>query len=289
MRIPIGSNLTVRMARLAVALFVLAAVPRAAAKDFRLVTAAQERDAARVRALLQDGADVNARRPDGATALMWAAHWADVEMARQLLRAGANPNAADEQGVSPLALACETGDAAMVAALLGGGAKADQPQANGVTPLMMAARTGNLKVAQMLVENGADPSRAITATRQTALMWATAERHVPMMRQLIAAGANVHAASAIGFTALLFAARNGDLEATTVLLSAGADVNETGSDGTHALPLADRQRPRRACHVPARARRQSERHDVRRRCAARGVGQRQSLAARLAADARRLG
>jgi ankyrin repeat protein len=211
---------------------------RAPSRDFRLVTAAQERDASRVRTLLQEGADVNARRPDGATALMWAAHWADVEMARQLLRAGANPNAADEQGVSPLALACETGDEAVVAVLLGGGAKPDQPQVNGVTPLMMAARTGNLKVAQMLIENGADASRAITATGQTALMWATAERHVPMMRQLIAAGANVRAASTIGFTALLFAARNGDLEATTVLLGAGADLNQRGSDGTHALPLA---------------------------------------------------
>jgi ankyrin repeat protein len=69
-------------------------------------------------------------------------------------------------------------------------------------------------------------------------MWATAERHVPMMQQLIAAGANVHAASAIGFTALMFAARNGDLDATNVLLAAGVDVNERGSDGTHALPLA---------------------------------------------------
>jgi ankyrin repeat protein len=68
-------------------------------------------------------------------------------------------------------------------------------------------------------------------------MWATAERHVLMMRQLIAAGANVHAASAIGFTALMFASRNGDLEAAKVLLAAGADVNESGSDGTHALPL----------------------------------------------------
>src|SRR3954470_2622513 len=114
----------------------------APSRDYRLGTAAQERDAARVRALLQERADVNARRPDGATALMWAAHWANVEMARQLLRAGANPNAADEQGVSPLALACETGDEAVVAVLLGGGAKPDQPQVNGVTPLMMAARTG---------------------------------------------------------------------------------------------------------------------------------------------------
>jgi ankyrin repeat protein len=239
MRSAINTNLTVRVAGLTALLtLVFAAAASTAARDFRIVAAAQERDAARVRALLQAGADVNAPRPDGATALMWAAHWADAEMARVLLRAGANPNAADEQGVSPLALACETGDETIVAVLLGAGAKPDRPQSNGVTPLMIAARTGNLKVAQMLAENGADASRAITATGQTALMWATAERHVPMMRQLIAAGADVHAASAIGFTALMFAARNGDLDAARVLLAAGVDVNESGSDGTHALPLA---------------------------------------------------
>src|SRR5262245_15797915 len=225
-----------------VSMLLTGATATAAGRDFRLVTAAQERDAARVRALLQGGADVNAPRPDGATALMWAAHWADVEMARVLLRAGANPNAAGEQGVAALGLAGERGEEAMAGRSSGGGvgagAKPDRPQANGVTPLMIAARTGNLKVAQMLVENGADVSRAITATGQTALMWATAERHVPMMRQLIAAGANVHAASAIGFTALMFAARNGDLEATKVLIAAGVGVNESGSDGTHALPLA---------------------------------------------------
>ena len=92
----------------------LAAATLAAAPDFRLVTAAQARDLAQVRGLLKAGADVNAPRPDGATALMWAAHWADVEMAQVLLRAGANPNAADDQEVTPLILACETGDDAIV-------------------------------------------------------------------------------------------------------------------------------------------------------------------------------
>ena len=58
------------------------------------------------------------------------------------------------------------------------------------------------------------------------------------MRALIAAGANIHSPSTIGFTPLLFAASNGDIEAATALIAAGADVNASGSDGTHALPLA---------------------------------------------------
>jgi ankyrin repeat protein len=126
----------------------------------------------------------------------------------------------------------------MVSTLVAAGANPNAAQANGVTPLMIAARGGNVEIAQLLLARGANVKATIPSTGQTALMWATAERHIAMMRELIAAGADVHAQSTIGFTPLLFAARNGDLDAAQVLLGAGAGVNERGSDGTSALPLA---------------------------------------------------
>ena len=64
------------------------------------------------------GADVNARHPDGASALHWAVHWQDTDMARLLIRAGADVNAVNEYGVMPLSLACANGDAAGTLALL---------------------------------------------------------------------------------------------------------------------------------------------------------------------------
>ena len=73
---------------------------------------------------------------------------------------------------------------------------------------------------------------------QTALMFAVAEKRPEVVRLLIAAGADVHAKSAIGFSPLLFAARNGDVETAKTLVGAGAGVNELGSDGTHPLALA---------------------------------------------------
>src|SRR5262245_55896629 len=71
--------------------------------DLRLVTAVAEQDRAAIRALLNQGVDVNASRADGVTALLWAVHFSDVETVDLLLNAGANVNAADDHGVTPLA------------------------------------------------------------------------------------------------------------------------------------------------------------------------------------------
>ena len=223
----------------ALSLTLLPAICHAAAgTDTRLPDAAAHQDKAAVRALVKAGADVNAAQADGATALLWAAHWNDLEMAALLLQARANVNAADDHGVTPLTLACENASGPMVEKLLEAGARADAAQTNGVTPLMTAARTGNADVIKLLLARGANVNVAASETRQTALMWAAAERHLDVMRLLIDAGADVHAASKIGFTPLLFAARNGDIDGAKLLLAAGVKVNELGSDGTHPLALA---------------------------------------------------
>ena len=72
-----------------VAYVMLGADVLAAQPDLRLVAAAQTEDTAAVRALLDEGVDVNAARADGVTALLWAAHWNDLDSAARLLRAGA--------------------------------------------------------------------------------------------------------------------------------------------------------------------------------------------------------
>ena len=58
-----------------------------------LADAAEQRDTARVRALLETRVDVNAAQMDGTTALHWAAYHDDAETAGLLVRAGANVNA----------------------------------------------------------------------------------------------------------------------------------------------------------------------------------------------------
>ena len=92
---------------------------------------------------LKRRADVNAKGADGATALLWAAHWNDVEMADLLIRAGADANAANDLRMTPLSRACTNRSAAMVERLLSAGASPDTSIATGETPLMTCAGAGS--------------------------------------------------------------------------------------------------------------------------------------------------
>lgn len=209
-----------------------------ATPDLRLVDALAERNPALVRALLKEGIDVNAARADGATALLWAAHWDDRETVELLLRAGANVNAADDHGVAPLARACENASEPMVIRLLEAGADPSAAQTNGLTPLMTAARTGNLGVVKALLSRGANVNAATVSTHETALMWAIAEQRLDIVRALVEKGADVSPRPDQAFSPLMRAAANGDIETAKVLLAAGARVNDLGSDGTHPLTYA---------------------------------------------------
>ena len=213
-------------------------VAGAASQDLRIVTAAADQDRAAVLALLDEGVDVNAARPDGATALLWAAHWDDVELVEQLVRAGADVNAADDHGVTPLERAAENASVVMVEKLLAAGADVHARQTSGLTPLMTAARTGSVGVVQALLRAGADVNAAVTATGSTALMWAVSEPHSDIVRLLLAAGAEARASTIKGFTPLMYAARNGDVSTAAALIAAGSEVNEPSADGTHVLPFA---------------------------------------------------
>ena len=221
-----------------VALLVVAGAPAATQDDAPLVAAAAEQDRVAVRVLLDAGADVNAARADGATALLYAAHWDDLETASLLLQAGARVNPADDHGVTPLARACENTSVRMVELLLDAGADPNAAQTSGLTPLMTAVRTGSVEIVRALLESGADVNAATVETRSTPLMWAVAGQRMDLVHRLVERGADVHVSTAKGFTLLMMAARNGDIEMARTLLAAGADANALGADGTHVLPFA---------------------------------------------------
>ena len=233
--------------------------------DQRLVQAAKAQDHSAVRALVTEGADVNATQADGTTALHWAAYWENHETADLLIRLGAGVNAENELGATPLWVSSIHGSAAMIERLLNAGANVNVALPGGETPLMTAARTGVVDAVRLLLIHGADVNATERSQGQTALMWAVVQQHPDVVRLLIEHGADVRARSDIrrvvvntglaggdaafdprsvvleergGYTPLLFAARNGDVESAALLLDAGADVNDTAPTGTSVLVVA---------------------------------------------------
>ena len=209
-----------------------------AAGGAELAEAARNRNLAAVRTLLQQRADVNARQPDGGTALHWAVQWDDLPMAALLVGSGANASAANDYGIVPMYQACTNGSAAMVGLLLKSGANANAVLPSGETMLMAAARAGSVEAVTALLASGASVNAAEKTRGQNALMWAVSERHSDVARALIEADADINARTTSGFTPLLFAAREGDLDTARLLAERGADVNQAAGDGSSPLLVA---------------------------------------------------
>jgi len=157
--------------------------------------AARKADAAALRALLAQGADVNAPHGDGMTALHWASERGDQAMVEMLVFAGANVSAVTRIGqYTPLHLAARAGSAPVVGALLKAGASAAALTSTGkVTPLHLAASAGDAAVVTLLLDKGADINAKETEWGQTPLIFAAAADRTAAVRLLIARGVDVKA------------------------------------------------------------------------------------------------
>ena len=170
----------------------------AAPGDSPIADAAMRGDAAAVRTLLKDAADVNAAQGDGMTALHWAAMHGDADLTSMLLYAGANPKAATRIGAyTPLYLAAERGHAAVIDALLKGGADPKVETPTGATPLMVAAESGHVDAVQILLDHGADVNAAESVRGETPLMFAAASDRAAVIDLLVKHGASVKATTKV--------------------------------------------------------------------------------------------
>jgi len=78
-------------------------------------------DVKTVLTVLEYGAPVNMRGPEGRTALMIASQWGHCKMIRTLLKAGASIGTADESGLTALMYAAKEGQEAAAHLLLQNG------------------------------------------------------------------------------------------------------------------------------------------------------------------------
>ena len=109
-----------------------------------------------VEALLNGGANVNARNNRRQTALMRIDDDGTARLVEDLVRAGAKVNLKDEDGDTPLILAASYSTAEVVQALVRAGARVDVVNKDGSSAFMKAAECGRLEAVKMLFDLGAD-------------------------------------------------------------------------------------------------------------------------------------
>ena len=172
-----------------------------------LLLAVKRPDPVLTRALLAKGArDVNARlygdndHNSCMTLLMLAVFQGDDESARALLDHGAQVNARDDMGASALMVADDRECADL---LLQQGADVNARDCYGTTVLMHAVQNDRAWIARLL-DHGADVNAANLSGR-TALMQAVFYGEPDNVRLLLARGANPNAKESNGMTALKLA------------------------------------------------------------------------------------
>ena len=258
-----------------------------------IMTAAKSGNAEAVRVLLKHGAAVDEREAwKGQTALMWAAAQNYAGVAEALIEAGADVNARSTEwpleakrpangnivserprgGLSPLLFAARQGalDAARV--LVHTGADLNITEPDGTNALVIAIINAHYDLAAFLLQSGADPTIADKYGR-TALYAAVdmnsletsvtrpapkdvdATRPIDIARMALDRGARVDAALVeptpgrglsddpdsilrAGATAFIRAAKTGDAIAMQLLLEHGADPLLATEAGTTALMAA---------------------------------------------------
>ncbi len=196
------------------------------------------------RALADAGAEVNDAAPDGSSALVVAVDNRNYELAVWLLERGADPNA---DGV---------GWTALHTAVL-----AHRPHFRVVPDPLPTGGLDSFGLLAALAAHGADPNAPATrrirlaqavsplfdTVGSTPFMLAAVAADVPVMRLLLAHGADPYVTTPVGSTALMAAAgaatyawqspgsEEEALEAVRLVLEAGVDVNEADEAGNTAL------------------------------------------------------
>jgi murein DD-endopeptidase len=211
-------------------------------------------DAAKVRLLIDSGANVRAATIAGQTALLVAADYAGaVESVRVLLQHGADPNIRTKAFLAtPLARATLHGDRTVVALLLDAGAAVnDRP--DGSVALLVAANQGDKDMVTLLLDRGANieshPQATVPITNgeqlPTPLMLAADRQWTAIVKLLLVRGANPNARDRQGMTPLMYAAGaiQTAVNSTPVidaLIAAKADIDARAANGDTALDLAAR-------------------------------------------------
>jgi len=219
-----------------------------------LMWAAAEGHPGVVQALLDAGADMQARSNGGFTALLFAARSGQIGAAKTLLDAGADLNDSlpgrTRQRTSSTAAAAGVADSDI-----------------GLNAFLLAAANAHYELAAWFLDRGADPNAApqgwtalhqvswvrkagVSGSNNPAPEGSGTMDSLEFVRKLVAKGAALNARvtkrpgmgvttlNSIGATPLLLAARTADADLMRLLASLGADSRLPNEDGTTPLMVA---------------------------------------------------
>ena len=195
---------------------------------------------AKARLLVSRGANVNAKQVDGRTPLFLAASLPTAQSTvRLLLEHGADPTLTTSNGETPLMVAAARANVDTLALLINKKADVNAKNGAGETALMLAAGNGNPKAVALLLAHGAD-TRVRTKRNETALGNAATSGVEETVQLLLDRGAEVNVQNIRGFSPLMLAAASDTAPAPVVklLLAKGANTTYTGDYDEAAADLA---------------------------------------------------
>ena len=214
----------------------------------RLHGAVIERDAARVKYLLEAGADREATAGDLAVRpihLSVLSGDGATDCLEELLNAGADPDATDQRGTTPLLAAAALNMPHCTDRLLHHGASPDKPGADGMRALHMASSTNAAEAARVLLQNGATPETTDQGGR-SALHMAAAHDSCEVLEEVLDAGGDPDRADAQGKRPMHYAVsacgcsdpKCPRTRALAYLIEVGASVHAEDHEGWRPLHLA---------------------------------------------------
>lgn len=209
--------------------------------DTPLLSAAARGYIEEVEALLNLGADQEAKQVLGNNAVWLAESWSRSDCLKILLGRGGNADLVNNEGMTPLIDAAKNGRIVCLKILLEHSVNIEAvfPKAGNATALWLAADSGREMVMKELLKHGANVEAQASVDScgsVTPLLRAAMRQNVPCMLVLLEAGANVEASdSTRGHTALMVSASHGQVTAVELFLRAGAQVDSKDLKGRTAL------------------------------------------------------
>jgi ankyrin repeat protein len=167
-----------------------------------------------------------------AARLARAAAAGDTARIRRLVADGANPNARGRSGVTLPQWALMNRSAKGLGGLLDNGADPALADSSGETVMHYAAMANDSAYMEVLLAHGADPNTPHGVTRATPIVPALMANRDVQFRRLLAAGADPNRADRMGNTPLHVAAKILARDRVLDLLRAGADPRATNSTGS---------------------------------------------------------